>query len=115
MDYHNKMFRPLHTSKQGEIDTDTIFLYQQQGNILTCTYEGRHVQSGHLIGLVDQEGVIDMRYHQVHTNGALMTGICTSRPEFLPNGRIRLHESWHWTSGDCSAGHSILEELLPTP
>ena len=52
-----------------------------------------------------------MRYHQVNTNGELMTGICTSKPELLSNGKIRLHEKWQWTSGDKSKGTSILEEL----
>jgi len=40
-----------------------------------------------------------------------MTGICKSKPEILPNGKIRLHERWQWTSGDLSLGQSIIEEL----
>jgi hypothetical protein len=38
---------------------------------------------GHLIGLVDHKGNIDMRYHQVNNKGEIMTGICKSRPEIL--------------------------------
>lgn len=26
------------------------------------------------------------------------------------NGKIRLHETWEWTSGDQSKGQSIIEE-----
>jgi hypothetical protein len=51
-----------------------------------------------------------MSYHQVNYNGELMTGICQSTPEILPNGKIRLHEKWEWTSGDKSKGTSIIEE-----
>jgi hypothetical protein len=51
-----------------------------------------------------------MRYHQVNDNGELMTGTCQSAPEILPNGKIRLHERWDWTSGDKSKGRSIIEE-----
>lgn len=51
-----------------------------------------------------------MSYHQINTDGNLMTGVCTSKPEFLANGKIRLHESWKWTSGDKSEGKSINEE-----
>jgi hypothetical protein len=40
-----------------------------------------------------------------------MTGICRSTPEILPDGRIRLHEKWQWTSGDRSSGESIVEEI----
>jgi hypothetical protein len=52
-----------------------------------------------------------MRYHQVNEQGELMTGTCRSKPEILPDGRIRLHETWRWTSGDGSEGSSIIEEI----
>ncbi|WP_321538875.1 hypothetical protein [Flavobacterium piscinae] len=39
-----------------------------------------------------------------------MTGICHSKPEIMENGKIRLHETWQWTSGDYSNGESIIEE-----
>ena len=40
-----------------------------------------------------------------------MTGTCKSKPEILENGKIRLHESWEWASGDKSKGQSIIEEI----
>lgn len=111
MNYHNKRFRALQNSDNGEVDADLVFHYQQQGNIVTCTYSGGRIVTGHLIALVDAEGHLDMRYHQINQQGELRTGICQSRPELLPNGKVRLHEHWRWTSGDQSEGHSILEEL----
>ncbi|WP_159023991.1 n-acetylglutamate synthase [Formosa sp. L2A11] len=111
MNYNSKKFSPVENSKNGETTAETIFEYKQTGNILTSNYRSGHIVSGHLIGLVDDLGKVNMRYHQVNTKGELMTGICTSTPEILPNGKIRLHESWQWTSGDKSKGTSILEEL----
>ena len=111
INYHDKVFRPVQNSENGETSAETIFRYVQKGNILTSSYEGGKILSGQLIGLVDEEGVIEMRYHQVNTTNELMTGICRSIPEILPNGKIRLHETWQWTSGDLSKGNSILEEL----
>lgn len=111
MNYHNKKFRPVSNTPNGETSEETIFHYKQEGNILTCSYSGGQIKSGQLIGLVDPEGNIDVRYHQINTKGELMTGICQSTPEILNDGRIRLHERWHWTSGDCSEGNSILEEM----
>ena len=110
INYHDKCFKQVHSSANGEVSPETIFYYRQSGNIVTCAYSGGRVVAGHLIGLVDKEGKIDMRYHQVNDNGELMTGICTSVPEILPNGKIRLHERWQWTSGDRSEGTSIIEE-----
>lgn len=111
--YDGRIFRPMTTSENGEVDGTVLFHYRQSGNVLTCAYSGGRILQGHLIGFVDEQGNIDMRYHQVNDRGELQTGTCQSRPEFLPDGRIRLNESWRWTSGDGSSGESVLEEVLP--
>ena len=111
MNYNNKIFRPIKNSENGETTTETIFRYVQKGNILTSEYSGGQIISGHLIGLVNENGNIEMRYHQVNTKGELMTGICFSKHELTEKGKIRLYESWEWTSGDRSSGESILEEI----
>lgn len=111
MNYNTKRFRPIQNSENGETSEETIFEYKQFGNILTSDYKGGQIVKGHLIGLVDDNGHIEMRYHQVNVKGELMTGVCHSKPEFQDNGKIRLHETWQWTSGDKSSGISILEEI----
>ncbi len=111
MNYNNKKFRPVSNTENGEITKKTIFLYKQEGNILTSSYQGEKIIKGHLIGLVDKNGNIDMRYHQINEKGKLMTGTCNSRPEIMENGKIRLHEKWQWTTTDNSKGSSILEEI----
>jgi len=111
MNYHNKTFRVQKNSSNGETSSETIFKYKQQGNVVSSTYMGGEIQLGHLLGLVHTDGSITMAYHQVNSKGELLTGKCTSTPEILSNGKIRLHESWKWTSGDRSSGSSILQEL----
>ncbi len=111
VNYNNKKFKPIQNSENGETSDETIFDYKQVGNILTSQYSGGKIIKGHLIGLVDANGNIEMQYHQVNNKGELMTGICFSKPEILENGKIRLHETWEWTSGDCSKGKSIIEEM----
>lgn len=111
INYNNKIFRSIQNTENAETTAETIFKYEQRENILTSKYSGGQIVSGHLIGLVDENGNIEMRYHQVNTRGELMTGICHSKPEFLPNGKIRLYEDWKWTSGNKSNGKSILEEI----
>ncbi|MBP5984350.1 MAG: n-acetylglutamate synthase [Fluviicola sp.] len=110
MNYNNKVFKPISNTDNGETSNETIFHYKQVGNIVTATYSGGKIIQGHLIGLVDSFGNIEMRYHQVNEKNELMTGICKSIPEILANGKIRLHEAWEWTSGDKSTGTSIIEE-----
>ena len=110
INYHDRRFVPVQTSPQGEVNEEVEFHYQQHGNVVTCSYRGGRVVQGQLIALVDAEGRLDMRYHQVNDRGELMTGVCRTTPEQLPDGRLRLHETWQWTSGDGSAGSSVLEE-----
>jgi hypothetical protein len=110
MNYNNRIFRPISNTENGETSSETLFHYKQIGNILTSEYSGGKIKYGHLIGLVDSGGNIEIRYHQINIKGELMTGICVSKPEILQNGKIRLHENWEWTSGDKSKGTSIIEE-----
>lgn len=111
MNYDNKKFKILQNSENGELEQDMIFVYKQQGKVISCEYKGGKVLKGHLLGFVSEKGVITMSYHQILEIGVIQTGKCTSTPEVLNNGKIRLHEYWQWTSGDKSKGESILEEL----
>jgi hypothetical protein len=111
MDYNNKKFRVIKNAQNGDTSSETIFEYIQTGNVLQSTYSGGRILMGHLIGIVDKQGHINMRYHHINSEGELMTGVCFSKPEVLPDGKLRLHEKWRWTSGDCSEGESILEEI----
>lgn len=111
INYNNRRFKPIKTSANGEISDETVFEYKQKGNILSSEYVGGEIVKGHLIGKVDDLGNIEMSYHQINQKGELMTGVCFSKPEILDSGKIRLHESWQWTSGDYTKGESVLEEL----
>ena len=111
INYNGKSFRPISKTDNAETSNLTVFHYKQVGNILTSEYSGGKIKYGHLIGLVDSNGNIEIRYHQVNTKGKLTTGICFSKPELTEKGKIRLYETWEWTSGDKSSGKSILEEI----
>ncbi len=111
INYDGKIFRPISNSENGEVDLVMQFEYKQQENIVSSTYSGGRIKQGQLIALVDEQGHLDMRYHQINWEGKILTGVCCSTPEIMPNGKIRLHEKWKWTCGDHSEGESILEEL----
>ncbi|MGB0384209.1 MAG: n-acetylglutamate synthase [Ardenticatenaceae bacterium] len=111
INYHNRYFRSVSNSGSGEVDGDTIFHYQQQGDIVSATYQGGAIRFGTLIAKVAADGSLDMRYHHVNQEGDLMTGKCHSVPEVLSDGRLRMHETWQWSSGDRSSGKSQIEEI----
>ncbi len=111
INYHNRYFKSVSNSGSGEVDAETIFHYQQQDDIVSATYQGGAIRFGTLIAKVASDGSLDMRYQHVNQQGELMTGKCHSVPEQLSDGRLRMHETWQWTSGDGSSGTSQIEEV----
>jgi len=110
--YDNKTFRSVTNTSNGEVSNETLFHYHQQDKVVWAEYAGGGILKGFLIAVVLESGLLDMRYEHVNTQGELMTGRCSSTPENLPDGRIRLYEQWQWTSGDESSGSSIVEEVI---
>ncbi len=105
-----KVFRSVSNTANGEVGAETIFQYRQSGNVVTATYSGGEIVSGHLIAKVLANGQLDMRYHHLNRNGDFMLGQCVSTPRRLADGRLGFSEQWQWLSGDRSSGHSEIEE-----
>ena len=111
MNYDGKVFKSVKNSDSGDVGSETVFHYHQDGNIVWAEYSGGNVVCGHLVAIRDNDGALDMRYQHVNSAGELMTGECRSTPELLHDGRIRLYEKWRWTCGDRSSGESVIEEI----
>ncbi len=111
VEYGGRRFRSVENSASGEIGPETVFAYRQDGDVVSATYGGGGVRSGVLIATADGGGNLDARYAHVNAAGELMTGECRTTPKVLPDGRLRLHEEWRWTSGEGSSGWSVVEEI----
>lgn len=111
INYDSRKFRSVENSATGEVSGETVFQYYQSGSLVHAEYRGGEIVFGTLIAIMAGDGSLDMRYQHLNRRGELMTGLCRSTPQILPDGRIRLHERWQWTSGDRSSGESIIEEL----
>lgn len=109
--YDGRAFEPVSNSSAGDVSSETRFFYRQSGDVVWATYEGGSVRFGTLVAKVDEHDVLDMRYQHVSAAGELKTGTCRSVPELLEDGRLRLHESWRWTSGGEGSGSSVVEEV----
>ena len=110
-DYDDRVFRSVANSDGGDVDGETTFNYHQRDNVVWATYAGGTVVLGTLVAKVDVHGNLDMRYQHVAADGTFKSGRCQSRPERLPDGRLRLHERWQWTDGAEGQGESIIEEV----
>lgn len=73
-----------------------------------ATYAGGRIRLGYLVGR-HSGSKLKFRYVQLNTAGETSSGVSEDTVELLPDGRIRLHESWKWESRQ-GAGASVLEE-----
>jgi hypothetical protein len=112
INYHNRKFRVVTNSSNGETSPETIFYYHQDGAVVWGEYSGGEIVRGSLIAKADSQGRLSMTYQHMNTEGEVRTGCCHSTPELLPDGRLRLHEKWEWTFGDHAEGESMIEEVI---
>ena len=112
--YHGRRFRPVSNGPNGQVSGETEFVYYQTGGLLTGIYAGGGIRHGQIVGRVNADGSLEFLYQHLSDEGELRSGHCESKPEILPDGRIRLHETWRWTSGDPTSGESVLEEVRVT-
>lgn len=110
--YDNRTFRSVSNSAGGDVSAETLFHYHQDRNTVWAEYSGGAIVRGQLLAKCGADGALEMRYQHINSEGELMTGTCRSEPEVLADGRIRLNEKWQWTSGDGSAGESVIEEII---
>lgn len=113
INYDGRLFRAVVTEGDGDVSTDTLFRYDQRGDILIGSYSGGAVEYGAIVGRVHPDGSLSFLYHHMTKTGGLRSGRCESRPDILPSGKIRLHERWQWTSGLGAGGRgtSTIEEV----
>jgi hypothetical protein len=103
------MFRSVAEVEGGDVGTETIFHYSEDDGVIHARYAGGQVTLGFLVGSRDGDR-LDFRYAQLRTDGTTAAGHCRSRIVELPDGRLRMEESWEWDSHD-GAGTSVVEQV----
>ena len=101
--------RVVETAANGVVGADTIFLFQQQGLIVTARYAGGRIVTGFLAGVWDGE-VLPFRYVQIADGGTLDSGRSVARVTKSVAGRLRLEEQFQWESKP-GAGTNLFEEI----
>jgi hypothetical protein len=103
------MFRSVADVEGGDVGTETIFHYREDDGVIHARYEGGAVTLGFLVGSRDGDR-LDFRYTQLRADGTTASGHCVSQIEALPDGRLRMNETWDWDSADGS-GTSTVEQV----
>jgi len=107
---HNKQFKSLSNSANGEVSDATLFHYHQEGNMIWAEYKGGQIIKGFLLGTKVHDR-LNFNYQHLNDKKELMTGKCETKIALNKEGKVLLHESWQWTSGDFSKGNSTLIEI----
>lgn len=109
LNLNGKKFKSVSNSKNGEVNSDTIFKYRQDKKIVWATYQGGDILFGTLSGKIDNNKLIFTYQHQ-NLKGNFKTGKCESSLEII-DGKLCLKENWEWTCKDFSKGKSTLMEI----
>ncbi|MFJ7148157.1 hypothetical protein ACIQVT_08135 [Streptomyces sp. NPDC100445] len=105
---------PVSDQAPGQVGTRTRFAYHEDDGAVWADYAGGDVVRGHLVGTREGDR-LDFRYVQLRTDGTTASGHCVSTVVELPDGRLRLEETWEWESRPGS-GTSVVEQVTePAP
>ncbi|MEV6951080.1 hypothetical protein [Streptomyces sp. NPDC051183] len=102
---------PVADQAPGQVGRQTRFEYHEQDGRVWAEYSGGDVIRGYLVGTRAQD-TVDFRYVQLRPDGTTASGHCVSLVTELPDGRVRLEETWTWESREGS-GTSTVEQPLP--
>ena len=103
------MFRSVAEAEGGDVGTETTFHYRESDGVIHARYAGGSITLGFLVGTRSGDA-LEFRYAQLRADGTTAAGHCESTIETLPDGRLRMNETWEWDSHD-GAGTSVVEQV----
>lgn len=109
--YNKRRFKAVINTPECSLSPETIFEYTQEDNIVSATYKGGAIISGSLLGVVNEEGILDFYYQHVKKDEKIMTGRCSATTLVLSDGRLKICEDWESGDGNYRVGVVIKEEI----
>jgi hypothetical protein len=100
----------IETAPNGVVNSDTIFTFEQTGNIVQAGYTGGKIQKGFLVGQVN-DNTLTFSYCQLQTDGTLDSGLSSCELSIEKSGKIRLVEHFEWKSRPGEFGVNIFQEM----
>lgn len=98
------------TASRVDPDGPTQFAYEEDDGLIWGSYQGDTVVRGRFVGTRDHDRIELSYVHVVKAGPEPVTGRSASRIEPLPDGRLRLVETFQF-DGDETQQVSICEEL----
>jgi hypothetical protein len=101
--------RVVATAANGVGGADTLFVFKQQGGVVTSAYAGGRIAAGFLAGKWEH-GRLFFRYVQITTDEQVESGRSEAKLTRSAGGRLRLEEHFQWESKPGS-GTNVFEEI----
>lgn len=105
INFKGKSFRIIANSAEGEVNSDTIFEFDQKEDLISATYYGGGIRFGKIIGTIT-ETQLDLLYQCITENNELKAGKANAEISFNPEGKIKLMMNWQWLNGTLESGVS---------
>src|SRR2546425_106267 len=90
-----RRFAAVGDTDEGEVGVGTVFAYHEDDGEIWSHYGGGAVRRGYLVGTRVGDR-LDFRYSQLNDRGETSSGHCVSVVRLLPDGRVRMDETWQW-------------------
>ena len=109
---NNIKMNVIQTSKNGVVNEETVFLFEQDENTVKANYSGGKISIGYLVGQLNGS-VLKFTYCQQRTSGELDHGESECILSIDENsGKVRLEENFRMETDDSiEIGTNIFMEI----
>lgn len=109
--FNNKRFALIQNSDSGQVNSETVFEYKQEGNLVTADYFGGTIRYGKIIAeLKDNE--LNMLYQCLTTGNELKAGKAIAKISLTDTGKMTLNLNWEWLTNGNEKGTSEYIEIV---
>jgi hypothetical protein len=110
INFNNKIFSLIQNTDKGRVDSETIFEYKQDGDLVTADYFGGAIKYGRIIAKLEGDK-LNMLYQCLTTSNELKAGKATAKITFTDNGKLKLSLDWEWLTNEDEKGQSEYVEI----
>lgn len=108
--FNNKRFTLLKNSEKGQVNSETIFEYKQDENLVTADYFGGTVKYGKIIADL-KDDKLNMLYQCLTTDNELKAGKAIAQISLTEDGKMKLNLNWEWITNGNDKGESEYFEI----
>lgn len=105
VNFNNKKFFLVENSENGTVNSETVFEYKQEGNLVTAIYYGGNITNGNIIAVL-KDNQLEMLYHCLTIENQLKAGKAIADISITKNNKIKLSLNWQWLNDDQNKGVS---------